>query len=236
MEPPPEHLLPNEGYRSWKGSFKWTMSLGIKTTITQYEITKLDGSILKLSFEKKEVVNQLPPSNAEHAIAEAQLKKAGVDVSVNRKIMQLASRDNYMKKVGDGQCYALGKDLLVGAGGKAPKGTEFGKEITPLKEMRPGLAGGVLPGDIVQFSWAKFNGHNTNKSAYYSMFAGDETSKGMHTAIVFYVSSDMNGNNGNPALVLLEQNVNGVLAINHREYKFADLKSGSYKIYRPVKA
>ena len=90
MEPPPAHLLPEEGYKGWTGSFNWTQKNGVKTTVTKYEITKLDGSVLNFNFEKKEVdPDTLSPTDEEHAIAEAQLKAAGVDStsSVNGKMV-----------------------------------------------------------------------------------------------------------------------------------------------------
>jgi len=155
------------------------------------------------------------PDNLEAALAAAEA--AGPK---NAEMLQHCF-DQYGQKVGNGQCYDLGAAPLKAIGAAAPNGTVFGDEVAREDAQ---------PGDIIQFTWCKFKGDNPNGS-YYSMYAGDEASNGMHTGVLFSVESL------DPLVwICLEQNIGGVLQVTHRTYRFNDMTEGSIAVYRPKAA
>lgn len=126
--------------------------------------------------------------------------------------------DAYGMKVGDGQASSLAS-VSLGAIGAAPaRGTEFGAAVDMLS---------VVPGDVVQFSWCKFKGLLEDAGGHYVMFAGDASTLGAHTAIVFQVER------AGLSMVCLEQNINGSTEVRHGTYRLGDMIEGSIQCYRP---
>lgn len=124
----------------------------------------------------------------------------------------------YGVKVGDGQASSLAS-VSLGAIGAAPaRGTEFGDAVDMLS---------VVPGDVVQFSWCKFKGLLEGGGGHYVMFAGDASTLGTHTAIVFQVER------AGLSMVCLEQNINGATEVSHGTYRLGDMIEGSIQCYRP---
>ena len=62
-----------------------------------------------------------------------------------------------------------------------------------------------------------------------TMNAGVERSNGWHYAMALSQYDPATG-----TLVCLDQNVNGYMKMMHQEYNFKQLKSGKYRIIRPV--
>jgi hypothetical protein len=150
---------------------------------------------------------------------------------LNKKVHTFAQA-NLGKKVGDGECATLAVRALraAGARGWSTSGGEYvwGKlvrTVTPNKNV----AGDVLPGDILQF-----------KDAFLSGKVGRETIEytyPQHTSIVAAVKED------GKVVELLHQNVGNFDArdedrrkVQRSTLRFADLKKGTVKIYRPSPA
>jgi hypothetical protein len=113
-------------------------------------------------------------------------------------------------KVGNGQCWTLAADALKSAGAKHANGYTFGKKLDKDAE--------ILPGDIFQFTSAKFSGQKGNYK--WTLSLGDPH----HTAIVGKVISKTK-------YEILEQNPGPV---KRATIDFDDLKSGSWEAWRPV--
>lgn len=179
----------------------------IKAYIYDITITKHDGTTQNFKYQKDEV--QGPPSQADIQLALNEAKKIG---PTNLKLLQFIL-DNYSKQIGDGQCYAVGKEAMQFAGCQPPNMYTFGKPISNLSD--------VAPGDIMQFNWAKYVGKTPNGNNY-TKTAGSEKSQGHHTAVVF-----LNKNNGKE-IVCLEQNIGGYQKVMHRSYVLGDKVSGEH--------
>jgi hypothetical protein len=149
---------------------------------------------------------------------------------LNEKVLEFA-RSKLGKKVGDGECATLAVQALRTA--KA-RGWSMRREndyvwgklvrtVTPKKN----LAGDVLPGDILQF-----------KDAFLSSKVGRATTEFVyprHTSIVAAVKDD------GKVVEVLHQNVGDSDAadadrrkVQRGTLRFADLKKGTVKIYRPL--
>jgi hypothetical protein len=124
----------------------------------------------------------------------------------NAKILEFAV-DHLGMQVGNGECWMLGTEALDYAGAAPPRGNVFGAEI-PLSS--------ILPGDILEFTVARFVGAN------YWMVLGAPN----HTAIVDSAQGT--------TVVLLHQNYNGVKRVQKTAINLADLKSGTVVAYRAV--
>ena len=116
------------------------------------------------------------------------------------------------KKVGNGECWTLAAEALKDAGAKHANGYTFGRK---LDKAEP-----VLPGDVMQFTSARFAGHSGRRS--WTVELGFPH----HTAVVQAVE-------GPTKYRILEQNPGPVKAAT---IDFKDLKSGSYEVYRPEPA
>jgi len=184
----------------------------VKRTTFTYTITKLDGSTYDFDVLKEEAISA--PEDLEAALAAAEA------ISPLNAAMLKFCFDAYGSPIGDGQCYALGAEPLKAIGAVPAKGTEFGDEVSQSD---------VAPGDIAQFTWCKFKGDNP-AGGYYTMYAGDEASNGAHTAVVYSVQD------GGDVMVMLEQNIGGMLSVTHRTYRMKDKYEGSVQFFRPKQA
>eukprot|EP00930_Biecheleria_cincta_P040622 TRINITY_DN27825_c0_g2_i1.p1 TRINITY_DN27825_c0_g2~~TRINITY_DN27825_c0_g2_i1.p1 ORF type:complete len:332 (-),score=74.39 TRINITY_DN27825_c0_g2_i1:237-1232(-) len=129
--------------------------------------------------------------------------------------------DAYGSKVGDGQASSLASVSLEAIGAAPVRGTEFGDTVDMLS---------MVPGDVVQFSWCKFKGLLEDGGGHYVAFAGDASTLGTHTAIVFQVER------AGLSMVCLEQNINGAPEVRHGTYRLGDMIEGSIQCYRPRRA
>jgi hypothetical protein len=114
------------------------------------------------------------------------------------------------EKVGNGQCWTLAAEALKSAGAKHANGYTFGKKLDKDAE--------ILPGDIFQFTSAKFSGIKGNYK--WTVTLGEPH----HTAVVGKVI-------GKTKYEILEQNPGPV---KRATIDFDDLKSGSWEAWRPV--
>ena len=135
-------------------------------------------------------------------------------------------------QVGDGQCAALAIQALQRAGANTrlgPSGPLADYVWGSLVLAEVGGAGGgqvaagsldaVQPGDVVQFSDARFVLSTPTFSSWHSF--------PHHTAIIeAYL--------GNGRFSILQQNVNGNLKVQHGVIDFAQLTTGTVWVYRPV--
>ena len=113
---------------------------------------------------------------------------------------------NLGKKVGDGECWTLGRLSFESAGCAPPISKNFGQEI-PLSE--------AAPGDVLQMESCVFEYPDGRKA-----MAGFPD----HTAVV---CDYPRGN----VIPVLEQNPKPV---SYGSYDFTGLKSGSFKLYRAL--
>lgn len=149
---------------------------------------------------------------------------------LNKQVLAFA-RDKLGKKVGDGECATLAVQALrsAKARGWSRRGADdyvWGKLVRTV-EPKKNLAGDVLPGDILQF-----------KDAFLSSKVGRDTTEfayPQHTSIVAAVKDD------GKVVEVLHQNVGDFDAADAERRKvqrgtlrFADLKKGTVKIYRPL--
>jgi hypothetical protein len=214
MEPPPDEMCP-KGFTSWTGSWTSRTEGGVTVKEFTYNFVLPGGksSTVKRT-ERGESARQPPESAPSEADLSAAL--AQCPTPSNATALQFAFAA-YGKKVGDGQCYALGSQARASSA-RSPEGPlGLGVEVK-LEE--------ALPGDILQFSWAKFS-HTEASGAWRKYYAGDQDSQGKHTAIVFSVLR-----RSPLKVVALEQNINGALYVTHRTYDFSDLTEGGCVVYR----
>jgi hypothetical protein len=133
--------------------------------------------------------------------------------ALNKKILEFV-QSKMNQKVGMGECWDLAAEALNYAGAKWDQEYKFGRQIDPSKEC-------VLAGDIVQFSKIKIEYKENN------VFYREDLSH--HTAIIYEVIAQDN-------FILAEQNT-GKLGqkVGTSPLVLKTIKSGKYKIYRPVK-
>jgi hypothetical protein len=127
---------------------------------------------------------------------------------VNRAVLEFAEQ-SLGKTIGDGQCWTLGAEALKAARAKPPGPIDvyvFGRQL--------GASESALPGDIMQFTSCRFEG------SWGWLLLGTPN----HTAVIQKVESAT-------VYDILGQNPGPVAA---RKIDFQYLKSGSYKIYRPL--
>jgi hypothetical protein len=127
---------------------------------------------------------------------------------INRAVLEFAEQ-SLGKTIGDGQCWTLGAEALKAARAKPPGPTDvyvFGRQLGPDES--------ALPGDIMQFTSCRFEG------SWGWLLLGTPN----HTAVIQQVESKT-------VYDILGQNPGPVAA---RKIDFQYLKSGSYKIYRPL--
>jgi len=115
------------------------------------------------------------------------------------------AESNLGRRVGDGECWTLANEAMKNAKTAPVIGYNFGAKIS-LDQ--------VMPGDILQFTSAKFKTGNGWKSA----------GAPNHTAVVHSRIGAQN-------IRVLEQNPQPV---SWGEYDFAHMIEGSFEVYRPV--
>ena len=207
MDAPPAALCP-PNYTRWEGNFSWQTTGTVKTTTLTYVFTLACGSkVERVMTTTEDTAPTRPPSDMlEESPAQCPTPSNAAGLR--------AAFDSYGKRVGDGQCFALGAAARASQPPRGPLGLG---EAVRLED--------VLPGDILQFQWAKF--FRKEGSTFHAYYAGDEKSKGAHTAVVLCVQRRA------PLRVFaLEQNINGLLAVTHRAYDFGELTEGTCVAYR----
>lgn len=127
---------------------------------------------------------------------------------LNRKTLNFALA-HLGQQVGDGQCSSLAAAALQAAGARLARGFVFGRELGPNEPW--------LPGDIIQFTNCVFDDRH---GAHWQV--GTPT----HTSIICSARDRVT--------VLVHQNSNHDLRAQQQTLDFADLVSGTYKVYRPV--
>jgi hypothetical protein len=134
-------------------------------------------------------------------------KPAAGDDALNQAVLKFAAAQ-VGKKVGNGECWTLAAEALKAAGAKHARGYTYGHK----------LAAGdpVKPGDIMQFTSARFAGKSGRRT--WSMSLGFPN----HTAVVKAVL-------GPGRYQILQQNP-GPVSVATIDFK--DLKSGTYEVWR----
>jgi len=152
--------------------------------------------------------------------------QAGETEYLNSEVLAFA-RDNMGKTIGRGECWDLAAQPLKALGASWDGIFAFGKlvgrgDLSGLKleaEMQP------MPGDIIHFS--RVNISWTKKYPDGSSEWSSET-LGMPDHVAFLKEFD-----GKTVLTLLHQNVDGKRYLVETKVDFANIKSGSFIIYRP---
>jgi hypothetical protein len=149
---------------------------------------------------------------------------------LNKKVLEFA-RDNLGKKVGDGECATLAALALRKAEARRWSTSRTGEYVWGklVRTVADGtnLTGDVLPGDILQFRGVVFAGRAGGRTF--------ESTYPLHTAIVAAVKNDgkvvevLHQNAGNFAAPAAERR-----KVQRTTLRFAELKKGSVKIYRPL--
>lgn len=111
------------------------------------------------------------------------------------------------QQVGDGECWTLADQALRATGAKPAEGYTFGKVVSSRD---------VRPGDIVQFTSARFETANS----------WSEMGAPNHTAIV----ETKNGN----VIGLLQQNTNGNRTVSRQELDLSTKVRGTVQFFRAV--
>jgi hypothetical protein len=163
------------------------------------------------------------------------LPQAVLGQELNARVVQFCQA-HIGAKVGDGQCSALAYYALQAAGAKdlndfknfpAEGDYVWGKHVYTVTARRGRAAqnpvGGhrIRPGDVVQYRNATFKGKVNGKPYSFDY--------GHHTAVVVR----MNPRTG--VMVVLEQNVNGKQIVQQGTIRLQDLRSGWFRVYRPVR-
>ena len=118
------------------------------------------------------------------------------------------------QKVGEGECWDLAAEALNTTGAKWDHEYNFGREINLKTEC-------AMPGDIMQFKNIRID-YKVNNFYYHERMAD-------HTAIIYEVEEQDNFNIAEQNTSRLGQKV-GITSLN-----LSYIKSGKFKIYRPVK-
>ena len=235
IPPPPADILPANGYKGWYCNYSTKNGV---TTYT-YTITRLDGS----TYTKDVVVDAGSGSDAAALAPPAAWTMCGTSDKCRPTAEQLAKGDqqaaeasplnarvlkeaykNYGKQVDRGECWDVANEAFLAAGAQAPDGYVWSNKQVPLKDCQAG--------DVLQFSWAKFETKITHADGSWNTYfksAGSAASKGAHTALVF-------DNEGDLVMSVLEQNVGGVRKEMFNTYDFGAMTSGSVKCYQPEAA
>lgn len=130
---------------------------------------------------------------------------------LNLKVANFAV-EHLGQQVGNGECWTLVAVALKESGGQPPQDYVFGREL------RRGDA--WLPGDIIQFSSCHFE--ETHPGGWSTFDLGSPN----HTSIIHSAQG--------AKTVLLHQNIGDIRKVQTMTVDFNDLKSGSYKVYRPI--
>jgi hypothetical protein len=141
------------------------------------------------------------------------LPLGGKEASVpplNEAVLKFA-QDHAGKQVGDGECWTLADSALASASAKRPNRGgygpfQFGRELGP-KEA-------VLPGDVVQFTKARFESKG-----------GGWAEMPQHTAIISGVKGTK--------FEALHQNWNNVRRVGKLQFDLNELTRGKVQFYRP---
>jgi hypothetical protein len=217
---PPEKKMKDVVH--WSRSM-WVENSGPKSTYKfVYTLKKVDGSEETWSTSIDD--ERPPPSAADWKLAEDLALMLGGPL--NAKVLEHA-QPLYGQQVGNGGCQELGRVLYGMAGcivnefdrnyhGKNP----LSKEVEKIED--------IAPGDVLEFHWAVFEGTDAD-GVNHTMNAGVAASNGWHYAMALSQYDPATG-----TLVCLDQNVNGYMKMMHQEYNFKQLKSGKYRIIRPV--
>lgn len=132
---------------------------------------------------------------------------------LNQKVANFAVA-HLGKQVGNGECWTLAKEALSAAGAQQPEDYVFGREL--------GRSEPWLPGDIIQFTACHFQEIQPHKYTTFNLGTPN------HTAIVHSLSNGL--------VVVLQQNVNDDRRVQTQTLNFANMVSGSFKLYRPLAA
>lgn len=130
---------------------------------------------------------------------------------LNSKVLSFAMQ-NQGKQVGDGECWTLAAEALAHAGAKRARGYTFGRELVKREQS--------LPGDIIQFNACHFE--ETTLTGWSAFDMGWPN----HTAIIQALPTGKT--------VILHQNFGNDRRVQSLTLDFRNMKSGSFKIYRPV--
>jgi hypothetical protein len=144
-------------------------------------------------------------------------KKPAQVPALNRKVLQFA-REHEGKKVGDGECWTLADLALKAAGANRPGTGAYGGFVFG-RELKAGEK--VLPGDVIQFRKARFQG-KTKQGIHYVF------DMPQHTAIVFQARGTR--------LILIHQNFGNTAStrvVRRTAINLADRTQGVWHIYRP---
>jgi hypothetical protein len=132
---------------------------------------------------------------------------------VNARVLKFV-QDRIDKQVADGDCWKLADAALTAARARRPGKNgygvyDFGRELKTYDL--------ILPGDIVQFSGARFASRD-----------GTRFEMKQHTAIVAQVDGS--------TVEILHQNWNGVRYVTRLRIDLADLRTGKASFFRPQPA
>ncbi|MCC6372844.1 MAG: hypothetical protein IT236_17705 [Bacteroidia bacterium] len=132
---------------------------------------------------------------------------------LNKKVLEFASSKINLK-VGMGDAWDLASEALNAAGAKWDNDYKFGRKINPDKEC-------ILPGDIIEMRGTKI------EYKEHDVFYREELK--LHIAIIYSVAKQNH-------FVLIEQNT-GKLGqkVGTSPLELKQLKTGKYKIFRPIK-
>ncbi len=128
---------------------------------------------------------------------------------LNTKVLSY-SESQKGKKVGNGECWTLAAEALKDAKAHGANGYTYGRQLAK--------GAVIFPGDIIQFTSAKFEGHSNGGSWWVQMGFPN------HTAVVRRVL-------GPTRYEILQQNPGPV---NAATIDFKDLKSGTFEFWRAV--
>ena len=131
---------------------------------------------------------------------------------VNAAVLKFA-QDNSGEQVGNGECWTLADSALAAAKARRPNRGEYGPFVFG-REL--GAKETVLPGDVAQFTNAKF----VSKNGWAEM--------PQHTAII----SGVNGTR----FEALHQNWNNVRRVGKLQFDLSELTRGKVQFYRPQPA
>jgi hypothetical protein len=132
--------------------------------------------------------------------------------SLNQKVLAYA-QGMVGKPDGNGECWTLVDDALRSAGANTSGDVNF-------VFGQPIATSSVIPGDVIQFTSAKFV--HTNPGGGSSWFTLGYPN---HTAIVSSVQGGQ--------ITLLNQNINGNRTVQYTTINLGGLQSGSMQAYRP---
>ncbi len=130
--------------------------------------------------------------------------------ALNDKVLKFAEA-SVGKQIGNGQCWTLADEALADAGARRP-GRDGWKVYVFGRELKADEA--VLPGDLVQFSEARFE------------------TKGGGVAVIPQHTAIVTKRDGTK-VSLLHQNWNKSTKVSKLDLDLADLKKGTVTFFRP---